>query len=966
MISGNRCSKIRVICVPNSLCGENTMKTLDRFARKLLLVLIGMAALCFAGVKAQELSQPMPVDPTITMGKFPNGLRYYIRPNKKPEKRAELRLVVKAGSTLEDDDQRGLAHFVEHMAFNGTKNFPKHELISFIESLGMRFGADINAYTSFDETVYMLQVPTDKPEVMDRAFQVLEDWAHNVTFDPAEIEKERGVVLEEWRSGRGAGMRTTEKLFPVVFKGSRYADRIPIGLPDIIQNGKPERLKQFYADWYRPDLMAVIAVGDFDKAVIEKLVNAHFGSIPAHKSPKERATFGLPDRPDMAFGIFTDKETTTASVEVDTILPARPEGSVGAYRQKTVDRLFSGMLNARFAELAQKPDAPFILGFTARSGFLARTKEIAFLTAVVKEDRIERGLSAILTEAERVARFGFTETELARQKANILRSYEQLALEKDNTLAANKANEYVRNFLINETLPSAEDEYALHKRFLPEITLAEINKLAREWYPSSNENRMAIVTAPQKPGLVIPDEAKLAAVIKSSATAELKPYVDTVASAVLLESLPTGGKIVNTATNEKAGLTIWELGNGVKVVLKPTTFRADEILFRATSPGGTSLASDADYIPADTATQVVNAGGVAKFSAIDLRKMLAGKVAAANPYIGELEEGLTGTSSRKDLETMFQLIYLRFTQPRADANAFAAQAAQARTFMANQSVVPEFAFFDALNTARYQNHPRRRMTTVETVDQWNLDKSMAFYKDRFADASDFTFFFIGSFDEATMKPLVERYLGSLPSLKRKETWKDIGVKSPTGIVEKRVEKGIEPKSRTAIVFSGPFVFDQAHRVAIRSMAEILQTRLLELIREDLGGTYSITANFGYSKYPKGEYSITINFGSSPDRTDDLIKKVFEEIENFKAKGPTEKQLNDEKEALLREFETNSKQNGYLLNQISVRFNNGEEPAGIWDIPDFYRKLDAATVQEAAKKYLDTKSFIKVSLFPEKK
>ena len=942
------------------------MNRIHSFARKLFLVTFVLSVSCLALAQDAALTQPMPVDPAITMGKFPNGLRYYIRPNRKPEKRAELRLVVKAGSILEDDDQRGLAHFVEHMAFNGTKNFPKHELVSFIESLGMRFGADLNAFTSFDETVYILQVPTDKPEMVERAFQVLEDWAHNVTFDPAEIEKERGVVMEEWRLGRGAGTRTTEKLFPIVFKGSRYANRLPIGLPEIIQNGKPERIKQFYADWYRPDLMAVVAVGDFDKAVIERLIAAHFSSIPTLKNPKERATFDVPDRPDIGFGIFTDKETTTSSVEIDTILPARTQGSVGVYRQKIVDRLFSAMLNARFAEMTQKPDAPFVLGFTGRGSFLARTKEIAFLTALVKEDGIERGLNAILMEAERVARFGFTETELARQKASILRSYERLAVEKENVQSSSKANEYVRNFLTDETLPSADDEYALHKRFLPEITLTEINKLAREWYPTTNRNRMVVVSAPQKPGLVIPDEAKLAAVIKAGTPSDLKPYVDTVASAALLEALPTGGKIVNATIKENAGLTIWELSNGVKVVLKPTTFRADEILFRATSPGGTSLASDADFITASTATQLVTAGGVAKFSAIDLGKMLAGKVASATPFIGELEEGLSGASSRKDLETMFQLIYLRFTQPRADTNAVAAQATQARTFLANQSVVPEFAFFDALNTARFQNHPRRRIPTVETVDQWNLDKSMAFYKDRFADASDFTFFFVGSFDETTIKPLVERYLGALPSLKRKETWKDIGVKKPAGIVEKRVEKGFEPKSQTAIVFSGPFVFDPVHRAAIRAMSEILQTRLLELIREDLGGTYSITAGVGYSKYPHADYSISINFGSSPDRTEDLIKKVFEEIENFKAKGPTEKQLTDEKEALIREFETSSKQNGYLLNQISLRFANGEEPAGIWEIPDVYRKLDAATIQDAAKQYLDTKSFIKVTLFPEKK
>ena len=941
------------------------MKT--HFCARIAVFVILVCAVCLpATSQTSTLTQPMPVDPQITMGKFPNGMRYYIRANKKPEKRAELRLVVKAGSILEDDDQLGLAHFVEHMAFNGTKNFPKHELIEFIESLGMRFGADINAYTSFDETVYMLQVPTDKPEAMARAFQVLEDWAHNVTFEPAEIEKERGVVLEEWRSGRGAGRRNTEKLFPIMFKGSRYATRIPIGTPEIIQTGKAERITQFYKDWYRPDLMAVVAVGDFDKAAIEKLINSHFASLPAATSPRPRTNYDVPDRVETGYAITTDKETSNTSIEIDTLLPAREMGTIGVYRQITVDRLFSAMLNARFAELAQKPDSPFVFGFTGRGRFLGKTKDVAFLTALAKEDSIERAMRTLLTEAERVSRFGFTETELARQRASILRSYERLALEKDNALSSSKAAEYVRNFLVNETLPSADDEFALHQRFVPEITLAEINKLAREWYPTNAQNRVVVLTAPQKAGLTIPDEAKLSTILKEPIATDLKPYVDTVASATLLETPPAPGKVANTSTNEKAGLTIWELNNGVKVVLKPTTFRADEILFRATSPGGTSLASDADYVYASTATQLVNSGGVARFSQIDLGKMLAGKVASASPFISELEEGLNGSSSRKDLETMFQLIYLRFTQPRADPNAFAVQANQMKVLLQNQSVVPEFSFFEALNEARYQNHLRRRTPTAQTVDQWNLDKSMAFYKDRFADASDFTFFFVGSFDEATIKPLVERYLGALPSLKRKETWKDIGLKSPTGIVEKRVEKGIEPKSRAAIVFSGPFAFDQEHRVAIRAMSEILQTRLLEVIREELGGTYSISAGFGYQKYPKQDYSISINFGSSPDRTDDLIKRVFAEIEKFKAEGPTEKQLADEKEALIREFETNSKQNVYLLNQIQLRFYHGEDPAGIWAITDFYRKLDAATIKQAANTYLDTKSYLKVTLFPEKK
>ncbi len=937
--------------------------------RSFILVLALALATCLAATqtqltRAQALTDKMPVDPAITMGKFENGLRYYIRTNKKPEKRAELRLVVKTGSILEDDDQQGLAHLVEHMAFNGTKNFPKNKTIEFMESLGMRFGADVNAYTSFDETVYMLTVPTDKPEMMDKAMLILEDWAHNLSFDPAETEKERGVVMEEWRLGQGAGMRMLQKIFPVILKGSRYADRLPIGKPEVIQKAKVERIKQFYSDWYRPDLMAVVAVGDFDKAAIEKMIKTHFGSIPAATKPRPRQEFDVSGQGETVYAIAADKEASSTTVEIDTLLPSQPDGTLGAYRQKTVDGLFAGMLQARFSEIAQRPNAPFLNAGAGRNSFFARSKDTATLIALVKDDGIERGLDALLTEAERVARFGFTATELDRQKQNVLRYYERYAVETENTESGGRADEYVRNFLDNESLPSPADEYALHKRFLPEITLAEINKLAREWFP--DKDRMVVVQAPEKSGVTIPDQAKLAAVIRAVPSKEIKPFVDTVASAALLESAPAAGTVTKTATKEALGITEWELSNGVKVILKPTTFKEDEIVFRASSPGGTSLASDADYIPASTATGVVGAGGLGKFNLIDLQKMMTGKIASANAFIGEVQEGMSGASSKQDLETMFQLIYMRFTQPRADASAFEVITTRQKAVLANQAVSPEFNFGKALVEARYQNHPRRQVTTAETIDKWNLDKSMAFYKDRFGDASDFTFVFVGSFDLPTIKPLVEKYLGSLPSTRRKETWKDVGVKTPNEVVIKRVEKGVEPKSVSAIVFSGPFEYNQVNRIAIRAMSEILQRRLLETIREELSGTYGINATPSYERIPNQNYSITIDFGSSPDRTEALIKRVFEEIERFKTEGPTEQQLTDQRETLLREFETNSKQNSYLVNQILFRYETGDDPAGIWMIPDYYKKIDKAMIMDAAKKYLDTKRYVEVMLFPEKK
>jgi len=913
---------------------------------------------------AAALTQALPVDPQVTIGTFPNGLRYYIRVNKKPENRAELRLVVNAGSVLEDPDQLGLAHMVEHMAFNGTTHFAKQEIVSFMESIGMRFGPSLNAFTSFDETVYMLQVPTDKPEVLQKSFLILEDWAHNLSFDPKEIDKERGVIIEEWRLRRGATARMQDEQFPILLKGSRYAERLPIGTTTSIESFKHDRLKQFYADWYRPDLMAVIAVGDFDKAAVESLLKERFASIPAARSPRPRSTYSVPDHPDTLYAIATDKEATMTSVAVYDMLPRRDQSTVGAYRQQIVEQLYNGMLNRRCSELTQKPNPPFLAGGGGR-GLFVRSKEAATLNAVVKEDGIERGLDGLFTEASRASRFGFTPTELDRQKRDMLRAQEQMMAEKDKQESAGFAGEYVRNYTQDEPFPGIAYEVALHQRFVPEITLAEINALGKEWTSTSGRNRVVVVSAPKKDGLAVPDGPKLAAVMKDAASKELTAYVDTVASLSLMETTPKRGQIVKTAEKAAFGITEWDLSNGVKVVLKPTTFKQDEVVFRATSPGGTSLVSDADFIAASSAGQVIGAGGLAQFSAIELRKVLSGKVALVRPVIGDTEEGLMGSGSPKDLETLFQLIYLTVTQPRADATLFGILTTQMKAALANQTASPAFAFSEALQTTLYQNHFRARPMTPERVAEMNLDRSFAFYKDRFADASDFTFVFVGSFDLPMMKPLVEQYLGSLPALHRKETWKNVGMTPVKGVVEKSVRKGIEPQSRAAIVFTGPFQYDRAQRVAIRAMGLVLETKLRETLREELSGTYSVSVGPNYSKIPEERYSVGINFGCAPDRNAELVKAVFREIDALKAAGPTEKQVSDVREALLREFETNSKENGYLLSQIYLRYQVPQDLGEFFGLPDYYKTVNAAMIQEAARRYLDTANYVQVTLFPEK-
>ena len=944
--------------------------TLRTRIRLLLPILAITSVVSFAGaqqpatidLKNAPLDLVIPVDPLITVGTLPNGLRYYVRENRLPQARAELRLVVKAGSVLEDEDQRGLAHFVEHMAFNGTLHFPKQEIVGFMQSLGMRFGAHVNAHTSFDETVYELQVPTGNPAVMDRSLTILEDFARNVTFDPMEIDKERGVILEEWRLGLGAGERIRDAQMPVLLKGSRYAERSPIGRPEIIRNANYDRLKQFYADWYRPDMMAVVAVGDFDRASVEAQIRSRFGAIPAAKSPKPRPDYAIPDQPGTVYSIVTDPEVTRTAISIFARMPARDQSTVGAYRRLMAERLFGGMLSARLDEIAQQPNAPFLAAQTSR-GIFVRTAEVTSLNALVAQGGVERALTALFTEIDRVARFGFTATELDRQARGLARGLENAMVEKNKSPSGPLADEFIRNFLQGEPIPGIVYEYALNQRFLPEITLAEINALAKDWAP--DRNRVVAIIAPEKDKATLPDAAKMTSVIAAASGRPLDAYVDTVIDRPLLEPLPSPGRIATTSTNEQLGITEWRLSNGVRVVLKPTNFKEDEIVFRAVSPGGTSLAPDRDFIAADTADAVVAQGGLGRLSSIDLNKFLAGRSVSVSANIGETEEGLGGGSSRKELETMFQLINLTFTAPRTDPVAFGVFKEQLKVALANQDALPDTAFGEALNAALTQNHLRARPMKAATVDQMSLERSLAFYKERFADASDFTFVFVGSFDLAAMKPLVERYLASLPALNRKESAKDVGIRPPAGVVEREVRKGIEPKSQVSIVFTGPFQNTEMNRLTVRAMAEMLSGSLHRTLREELGGTYGVSVEPRFTQRPNEGYRITISFACDPARTESLTKTAFEVIDEFKEDGPGEEQVADARQALMRDFETNSQGNRYLLSRLVYSYQYGESIDAAFNIRPSVDRLTAALIREAARTYLDTRRYVEVTLLPEK-
>jgi zinc protease len=916
-----------------------------------------------ASVAPYPLSADMPIDPEVLIGALPNGLRFYVRPNPRPARQAELRLVVKAGSVLEDDDQRGLAHFVEHMQFQGSRHFPGQTIDNFLSSIGLSIGSDANAVTSFDDTQYSLRVPTDRPGTLDRAMTVLEDWAGGATFDDAAIERQRAIVLAEWRRNLGADERTADKMRHVQLEGSRYADRPPVGDPAVIQASQREQLVRFYRDWYRPDLMAVVVVGDVDKNAVAAMIRQHFSAIENPVPERRRPIYDVQERPGTRYAVVTDKESTSTAVSLSDLRPARDQGSIGGYRDILKDQLFSQMLGDRLDELAQGERPPFLRAAAGRGLFPApKTRDEASLQALVPNDGVTRGLDALVSELKRVTTFGFTATELDRAKQANMAASERAAEESPDRESSSRADEYTRNFLQREALPTIWQELAFHRRFMPEITLNEMNALAADWFPEAN--RLVVALTPDVAGRVPPSESQLAAAVQAASARAVSAYVDAGAGLSLMEHPPAKGRIVRTAL--KGDVTEWTLSNGATVALLPTTLKADQILFRATAPGGTSLASDADFAAAQVADDVIPAGGVGTFSQVVIDKLLNGKSLAVQPFVSEIREGMRGGSAPRDLETMFQLLYLRFTAPRADPTVFAAMKARALALLADQSASPDVLFEQTIGSALSGNHPRRQPETPASVAKWNLDSSLAFYKARFADASNFTFVFVGSFTLDTIRPLVETYLASLPATRAHETWRDHGIRTPTNVVETTVQKGIAPKSQVAIVFSGPFEFAPESRLALQTATLVLQGRLSDAIREQLGATYAISAESETVRYPRPEYRMRIEWTCDPAQVDSTVKRVFQEVAAVRDTPFGDEQMTRIRAYLQRELERSSQENGYLLNQILRRYETGAalNRGVVTDEAAEITALSGADVTRAAVKYFDPAHYVRVTLMPD--
>jgi zinc protease len=864
---------------------------------------------------------------------------------------------------LEDDDQQGLAHFLEHMAFNGTKNFARQDIVNYLESIGMRFGPDINAYTSFDETVYMLQIPTDSLEIIEKAFLILSDWAHQISLESPEIEKERGVVIEEWRLGQGAQSRLRDKQFPILLKNSRYAERLPIGKKVVLDTFKQQTLQRFYKDWYRPDLMAVIAVGDFDPKLIQKLIEKNFNRIPARPQAPNRIIFPVPDHDQTLYAIAADSEATSSRISIYNKLPLEDSQSAGAFRNSIIERLYNRMLNERLSELTQSQDPPFIYAIS-REGQMIRSKNFYILSAMVKDNGIQHGLDVLLTEAKRIREFGFTQTELDRGKTALLRFRERQYKERDKTESSRFTAQYLSNFLYDNPLTSIEFRYELEKRYMPDIKLEEVNALSAKW--SSEKSRVITVATPEKEEIIQPDEQALSAIISTVQNEKLDPYIDNTLDQPLVEKTPKAGFVVKSDYNSDLDITAWKLENGIRVILKPTDFKNDEIRMSAFSPGGSSLVPDSNLIAAESCIGILLESGLGNFDHTQLNKKLSGKIVKVSPYIGEISEGFSGFASPRDLKTLFQLVYLYFSNIRRDSTAFISFKKRIQGVYENRNASPEAAYYDTLTATLTQHHPRYEPWSIETLDFMDLDKSISIFKDRFADVSDFTFLFVGNFTPDSIQYLVETYLGGIKPLKRRETWKDKTFRYPRGIIKKYVYKGKEPKSQTAIVITGPFVWNREERHAVRSMVHMLRIKLRERLREDLGGTYSINANASFSHYPLGRYRIDFRFGCDPDRVQELTREIFVQIDSLKNFGMKEEYLNKVREIQTREYETNLKKNNFWISNIEFKYFHGDPPEDILNYLPLVNTLTMEKIRKVAKKYLNTENYVEVVLFPEKR
>jgi zinc protease len=905
----------------------------------------------------------LPFDPAVLRGTLPNGLEYYIRRNTRPENRVMLQLAVKAGSVDETDAQQGLAHFLEHMAFNGSRHFKAGELIKTLESTGARMGPHVNAYTSFDETVYQFQVPTDKDGIVERALQGLADVGSNLTLDPKEIDKERGVVIEEWRGGLGAAARVRDQQIPALYHGSKYAERLPIGDPAVLKTFTPATLRAFYTRWYRPDRMALVVVGDIDPAAMEAQVKRMFGSMERPSTPAPERSYDVPLHEEMLFAVATDPEATQSSVAILRKRAKAEEGTVAAYRRNLAEQMVFQMLNERFDELSRRKDAQF-LGAGAYETPLSPAVNAFALGAGVEEGKIAQGLAALEIETNRVQQFGFGPAELERAKKWWLASYERAWNEREKSDSGSYAQEYVSHFLTGEPAPGIDYEYRLAQQLIPAITAAEVGEAARALF--GDASRVVIATSPRKDGLSVPTEAQLRDVLSRADAVAVTAWNDAVAATALVEAVPDPGRIVNRREIAELGVTVIRFQNGVEAWLKPTDFKNDEILYSLAAPGGASLAEPDSFVEALLAPALVQLSGIGGHRAVDLQKLLAGKLARATAAISPSTHAISGSARPGDLETGLQLLYLSFTAPGNDDEAFANMKKQLDAMYANREQNPGLLFSERVGSVNSSNHYTSEPVTRERLARLDRDAMSGFYRQRFSNAADFSFMMVGTFSVDEVLPLVARYVGGLPSAGQPSSRvKDIGLAFPPKIVRETLKKGREPKVTTRISFFADPPQDASEITRVATATDVLEIALRDILREELGETYTVGVGLQQDTFQRGGGHIAVSFTAAPENLEKMTERVMAEIRRLQKEGPTEDLVNRARESAMREHETGMKQNGYWLARLQTAKLLDRDPvAHMLERDKRITSVTLADVKTVFVKYFPMTRYTIVTLAPE--
>ena len=926
----------------------------------MLAVIVWTLALA-APSPAQDLNAPLPLDPTITTGRLPNGLVYFIRRNIRPGNRVLLRLAVQAGSNDEADDQRGLAHMLEHMAFNGSARFKPGELVKYLESIGARFGPHVNAYTSYDETVYMLDVPTDRQGAVRRGFDALSDFAGGITMDPVEVNKERGVVIEEWRGRLGAGTRMQQPQIEGLFgPTSRYAQRLPIGTPESLRAFTVNRLRDFYRTHYRANRMAVVVVGDINPAEIEQLVREQFRGIAGGTGA--RPIYPIPPHQETRFVTVSDPEAQGSSVSLIHKRPGRPLLSIADYRRSLVGAMMAQMMNARFGEMARQPTAPF-LGASVGDQSIGRGTQALGVSARVNDGRVAPGLSALAEEVSRVRQFGFGDAELDRARRSSLAQYERLFNERNNAQSGALAAELLRHYLSQEAVPGIERELPLARQLLQTITRQEVSGYAREVL--GDGNRVVVSSTPQKAGLAPVTQAALSSALATGLAATVTALRDEASVQELMARPPSGGTIRARREIPEIGVTVLTLSNGVEVFLKPTEFRADQIIFTSYAKGGASVAPEDQYLNASLSTSLVSLAGMGGFSPVELNKILAGRIGTAGAYVGSYLHGVNGSSTPKDFETALQMTFLAFTAPNRDNAALDLMKRRLEANLVNQGQSPGAVFGERLRFVNTNGHYSARTVKVPDLATLDAGRMFDFYTARFGNAADFTFFFVGSFKVDEVAPLLATYLGALPSKGTADSRsRDMRVTFPNAVTREVVRKGQEPRAQTVLTYFADTGLDELESHRAEAAAEVLENRLREVLREQLGGTYSVSVGYSNTAPQPGYGAIQVQFGSSPENVDKLVAAVLSEADRLRRDGPTAVEVRNLKEAERNDLAAAVTQNPFWLNALQSAHVLGRDPRLIPRRRERTDLLTEQNIQEAAQKYLPAARYTLLTLLPE--